>query len=167
MHRGTVTVACLHSWCQHHPGPTPGLSSTVYVPNPPSDKPSRKCSKNLHTHWPYPNLSGPLSLSLLLARSHSLSYLALALAHSRTLSLYKSMFVRGLLFEVFTHTHTHTHTHTNSLNQIHIRTNPPSLLLQACTLTLRLVRPFPCICGVLHDKASPSGNEVIPPTVRV
>jgi len=114
-----------------------------------------------------PNLSGPHSLSLLLARSHSLSYLALALAHSRTLSLYKSMFVRGLLFEVFTHTHTHTHTHTNSLNQIHIRTNPPSLLLQACTLTLRLVRPFPCICGVLHDKASPSGNEVIPPTVRV
>jgi hypothetical protein len=64
----------------------------------------------------------------------------------------QSMFVRGLLFEVFTH----THTHTNSLNQIHIRADPPSLLLQVFTLTLSLVRLFPCICGILHDKVSPS-----------
>jgi hypothetical protein len=54
--------------------------------------------------------------------------------------------------------YSHTHTHTQTLYQIHIRADPPSLLLQVCTLTLSLVRLFPCICGIpsLHDKVSPS-----------
>ena len=65
-----------------------------------------------------------------------LTSITLALAHSRSrslshaLSLCKSMFVRGLVVELFTHPHIHTLYHVQ---------------IPRCTLTLRLARPFPCL----------------------
>ena len=86
---------------------------------------------------PSTSLPHPLPLSL----SLSLSYLALALplAHSRTLSLALSNVRQRSRVRLFTHPHIHTRMH--SLNQIYLRTNPPSFLLQVCTLNLRLARP--------------------------
>jgi len=75
IHRGAVT---------HHRGPRP-VSHRQYMSQI-HPRRSRKCSKSLYTHWPYPNLSGPLSLWLWLWLSLSLSH-----THTHSLSLFRTL----------------------------------------------------------------------------
>ena len=97
------------------------------------------CSISILISRSSPSLSlPPLSLtnSFRLFTILLLTSITFALDHSRSrsishaLSLCKSMFVRGLVVELFTHPHIHTLYHGQ---------------IPRCTLTLRLARPFPCL----------------------